>query len=718
MQFRTGWTARLLTLAALAAALAACLSACGGRGGSSTGSGASSGSPIPVQTLSDALALIRGEEEKSAGLSRGSSALPVTLNGDDAWVAGPEGGYSVDGGNHTITLSSSGISVDDPHYISFAIFRMSGHTGDAVKRLDLNVDFTSGNYWIYAVSYAAVPVWKSFGPFNTTPGLPDWPLDLSTINPVSPTGNVYVAVVPFSNTTMTIGDISIADEYVPPEYYETEPNDGPEFANPLPTFDFNLDDVTGSLGGLDQHDWFSFNVAAAGRAYMTLDHEYAVGNLEMDIVDSDGITVLASSTGRYDVERIDIDFAAPGNYYVHVYSEGNGGGDYQIWGTYLDTGEDMWFDSEPNNSAEQAQTFPALPFPNPVVLGKVEGGESWDYYKFSVVDMKLMVLRLLRDDDGTEQPLIELLAGDGKTIIGSDSEGGDLFQILLILQAGDFYIRVGTSGGDYEYELDLRTYDYDPFPYYEVEPNNAPITANVLPPFDFLSINVDGNAGQEGIYDGTIADWFSFNVPAEGTVRLYLYRSDGPGEPVLELYDTSGLNPLADSSTGFLPEAISYYFPTAGGPYFLKVLSSISYFDYGLTGTFSPGIGVYTEVEDNDDFTTANTLPAFPFSGIAVTGNLGVEGDNDGDEDDWWSFTVNTSGTVNLDMFIDTVGADLDIFLIGTDGSTLLEQSDTTSPSEHIEWLLTAAGTYYIHAHVYEASDDESAYRLEGSFAP
>jgi hypothetical protein len=327
------------------------------------------------------------------------------------------------------------------------------------------------------------------------------------------------------------------------------------------------------------------------------------------------------------------------------------------------------------------------------------------------------VLRLLRDDDGTEQPLIELLAGDGTTIIGSDSKA-DLFQILLILQAGDFFVRVGSSAGDYEYELDLRTFDYDPFPYFEVEPNNDPITANVLPGYDFLSINVDGNVGQEGIYDGTQMDWFSFNVPEEGTVKLYLYRSDGPGEPVLELYDTDGTSPLADSNTGFLPEAISYYFPAGGGPYFLNVIASIGYYDYGITGTFTPGVGTYTEVEDNDDFTAANALPSFPFSGVTVTGNLGIEGDYDQDEDDWWSFSVGTSGTVNLDMFIDTVGADLDIELYGTDGVTLIEKSDTTSPSEHIEYVLTAAGTYYIHALVYEASDDESAYRLEGSFAP
>jgi hypothetical protein len=141
-------------LAALAVALAATVNACGNRSGTSDGSGASTGSPIPVQTLADALALIRSEEAESADTTRGTSALPVTLNGDDAWMAGPEGGFSVDGGNQTITLTSDGASLEDPRYISFAIFRMSGHAGDAVRRLELNINFTAGNYWVYAVDYS------------------------------------------------------------------------------------------------------------------------------------------------------------------------------------------------------------------------------------------------------------------------------------------------------------------------------------------------------------------------------------------------------------------------------------------------------------------------------------------------------------------------------------------------------------------------------------
>lgn len=714
MQFLTGWTARRLGLAALWLALLGVANACGNRGGTGNGSAVPSGPPALFGSLTEALQRIR-QEEAAAG-KRQPSALPATLNGDDAWGAGPPGGFSIDAGNHTLTLSSSGSTVDDPDYISFAVYKLSGHTGDSVQKLALDLDFGGGNYWVYAVNYASTPVWKSYGPFNTPPQDPDWPLDLSSISPVSPSGNVYIAIVPFGLSEVTIGSLTIAETDLPPEYYETEPNDSPELANPLPPFDFNLEDVTGVLGGTDQHDWFSFEVAAAGRAYLTLDYEYLSGNLELDIVDSDGETVLRSSAGPYDVERIDLDFALPGTYYAHVYSEADDGGEYQLWGTYLDTGEDMWFDSEPNSTPALAQELPPLPVPNPVVLGRIEGGESWDYYKFSVASMQLMFLRLLRDDEGPELPLIELLASDGTTIIGADSVGGDLFQITLVLQGGDFFVRVGSTSGDYEYEIDLRTFDYDPFPYYEVEPNNDPITANVLPDFDFSPVVVDGNVGQEGIYDGTTTDWFSFMAPAEGSVKLTLYRSDGPGEPVLELYDLDGATPLADSNTGYLPEAISYYFPSAGGPYYVKVIASIGYYDYGLAGTFSPGVGTYTESEDNDDFAAATALPAFPFSGGAATGNLGTEGDNDGDEEDWWSFSIGTSGTLNLDMFVDSVGGDLDIELVDTNGSTILESSTSTGPYEHIEYLLTNAGTYFIRAFVYEASDDASSYRLEGSF--
>jgi hypothetical protein len=66
--------------------------------------------------------------------------------------------------------------------------------------------------------------------------------------------------------------------------------------------------------------------------------------------------VLRISAGRYDAERIDLDFATPGKYFVHVHSEGGDGGDYQIWGISTDAGEDMWFDAEPNDSAALAGT--------------------------------------------------------------------------------------------------------------------------------------------------------------------------------------------------------------------------------------------------------------------------------------------------------------------------------------------------------------------------
>ena len=141
----------------------------------------------------------------------------------------------------------------------------------------------------------------------------------------------------------------------------------------------------------------------------------------------------------------------------------------------------------------------------------------------------------------------------------------------------------------------------------------------------------------------------------------------------------------------------------------------------------------YDELEDNDNYNSANHLegsgPAGEFrpnqiGGDSLTGvrqdlvelfipgreaistlrgNLGFLDANgqgyNGDDDDFFSFTLDDGGHVTLDLLFDGLnagGADLNLRLIGSDGVTVLAESLSTNSNEHLEYDFRDGGTYYI----------------------
>lgn len=141
----------------------------------------------------------------------------------------------------------------------------------------------------------------------------------------------------------------------------------------------------------------------------------------------------------------------------------------------------------------------------------------------------------------------------------------------------------------------------------------------------------------------------------------------------------------------------------------------------------------YDELEDNDNYSQANHLEGSGALGVfspnkpggdsltgvrqtetltfisggevisTLRGNLGFLDANgqgyNGDDDDFFSFTLDDGGHVTIDLLFDGLnagGADLNLRLIGADGLSVLAESLSTNSNEHLEYDFRDGGTYYI----------------------
>ncbi|MEZ5339181.1 MAG: PKD domain-containing protein [bacterium] len=178
--------------------------------------------------------------------------------------------------------------------------------------------------------------------------------------------------------------------------------------------------------------------------------------------------------------------------------------------------------------------------------------------------------------------------------------------------------------------------------------------------------------------------------------------------------------------------------------------------DINATGVATIPIVVedrYDEIEDNDNYTQANHLEGTGASGVfspnqvggdslsgvrrnygssfisgaeaisSLRGNLGFLDDNgqgyNGDDDDFYSFTLDDGGHVVIDLLFDGLnagGADLNLRLIGSDGVSVLAESLSTNSNEHIEYDFRDGGTYYVRANRFLGA--RADYQLNLSVGP
>ncbi len=213
----------------------------------------------------------------------------------------------------------------------------------------------------------------------------------------------------------------------------------------------------------------------------------------------------------------------------------------------------------------------------------------------------------------------------------------------------------------------------------ETEPNNTPATANVLP------LN-GSNSGS--ISTGTDVDWYKVTTTGDGALTLTLTISNGQ-YGYFQLYDTLGVIQLQSNYT-----SSTYSYTVDGlakGTYYVEILP----YDNNNTPnyTISNTLAVPTQANDHEPDSTPAQANTIALNG-STTGHINYYYNNHKDSVDWYKFTTNADGAINLQLDIAN-GNYVYFQLYDGDGVTQLH-SDYTSSSYNYTVDGLAQGTYYV----------------------
>lgn len=177
---------------------------------------------------------------------------------------------------------------------------------------------------------------------------------------------------------------------------------------------------------------------------------------------------------------------------------------------------------EPNGTSATASPLPSTDL---VVKGDLYPNGDIDFYSFTANagDRVYAATMTSASAGNSTDSQIRLFASDGTTVIEFDDDNGSFAGLsssiagATIPTTGTYFLRVNdfTAGTTSErpYELHLRVQSGAPTP--EVEANDTPATANVLPANGWVS-------GTRNPAAATEQDWFSFPLNAGDTVFLSL----------------------------------------------------------------------------------------------------------------------------------------------------------------------------------------------------
>ena len=217
----------------------------------------------------------------------------------------------------------------------------------------------------------------------------------------------------------------------------------------------------------------------------------------------------------------------------------------------------------------------------------------------------------------------------------------------------------------------------------------------------------------------------SLGAPGTHSITGSVKRGDGTGVPGVTLALTGGasrnaptdaggnftLTGVADGGYTLTPVRLGYTFtpPNLG-----VTVSGVAVAGQDFVAVQSAG----TESENNDASAQANTLPDLPFTADMFTGSLGSGtgyAANDGDATDIYKFAVAAPSRVTFSMAFNAVTGNLSLYLLSTNGSTVLASSVTTNATETVTASLSSAGTYYVKCTRVSGYSD---YTLAGSAQP
>lgn len=238
----------------------------------------------------------------------------------------------------------------------------------------------------------------------------------------------------------------------------------------------------------------------------------------------------------------------------------------------------------------------------------------------------------------------------------------------------------------------------------DIEPNDIFTDANLLP----LNSTLTGHIGYDGYWPGNPADlidWWKITTPADGILTVTINQVE-PVNLQLAIYRPNGEADILRADTWGDTTSLTIN-NLRDGTYFVRIVRySLNFTPYTLSNVFTPAPGG-NDPEPNDTKEDASEL----INSIPSEGHLGYNGfrDNFGlDGVDWWNFTVQNTGDLQLTL-TQTTSANLRPQLFKEDGVTLVHNGgDTGGNGYEMNVSQVLPGSYYLKISTYGMYDSYS----------
>jgi hypothetical protein len=487
---------------------------------------------------------------------------------------------------------------------------------------------------------------------------------------------------------------------------DREPNNGPQNAVEI-TRSGVLDGLESSLLDLkicdNDTDWYQIDLQNGDQLEWVTTFEHAEGDIDVELIGSDGSTVLDESTSTSDNETVSTTASSSGTYYLKVEGKVPVRNDYRVL-TYIN-GNGPAKKSCPdrfevNDQCGQQSCEAAEVNPGSYDKLLLCGGSNvdTDWYSTSVdagetinVDLSFnnargdLNLRLFDEDLG---------AFVARSATSSDTES------VSYTSARDqtLYYRVNTIDPELEantYSMDVSVEQADACQDDGNEPNDTRSTAT--------------KAEVPGLYPAQMkceddVDWYEVDLPANQLSEFFINFDADEANLDLELYDsTSASNPVATANEDSSDESLTYT-PSSEGTFYLKVQSEsrarvfydlLTYTDQNGNGQIELGEEGPADrrcpdaLEDNDSRTFATTVQT------GETDNLSLCWGNPFDSD-FYEIYVPSDVTLNVELGFTNSNGNLELNVYEKGSFNPAAASETDSDGESVSFKNSGAGKDYI----------------------
>jgi Cys-rich repeat protein len=561
-----------------------------------------------------------------------------------------------------LEIADNTVCADDPDYFSFVT-----EAGTSVELTAGSAEL-SGSYDVALLHVDGETVLASGSSGR----------DGILLSAVAPEAGAYLVRITHTEFEAVRYGFSLVLTPTPPCEDDFEPNESADDATALGDVQ-----LSGATACQDEVDVFEFNTPTPFTR-VTLDAAFSdqFGEVQLEILDGDGTTVLETFYTPGPNQRAVYTFAQAGTYYARASLASGTNTPYTLQMTQepvVDCADDL----EPNNSTDEASEL---------TLGSVDGltlcrdEDQEDFFSFEVTETAPFAIGLaFEDDDGDID--IELLDTDGVTVLRASRGIDDFERVAAVLEPGTYFARVFvlTPGATTSYDITLSTLATDCED--DFEPNDNTNDAHDLD---------EGVQGDLTLCsDDDPEDFWAVVVEVESTIRVVARFEALFGNLDLELLDSDGETVLSESTgRGATETVLAQVDP---GTYYVRAFLPLpgEAVGYTLTTTIAEPAGCVDEFEPNNSLNEASLVGPGEYLGLTLCRD-GAE-----DEFDYFAVYLEAGDEITVDLaFLNALG-DIDVQLRGTDGVAILDNSSGRGDSEQVTATVAGDGYYYLRVRLF-----------------